>query len=405
MLSQKNFQDIDEFENSLITPKKQTNKRELYNNNITNAESEYTPNEKENSINFSDISDIDTKLATNHKTQKKKSNYAVIDSKFDLTENTTRIESKHANKYENISKLDIAKDVAKAAVTLNPLHILKAAKHAKNLKKKSSKLKKLLMVFTLVPVLTTLLVGALAVYIVVFTDSSNVLSPKAVIQLRYSQLLKNGTVGKDIIQKVHSDKTVDTTLPTINNTEEDKKPTDAQKSDKYLTVTTSSVPYFSQHDPRWKDTEYCPGETYSQSACGVTSLAMLLTYLKYTELDSDKDGVTLPTDTGSYSLSHGYVTSQGTAVALFMNLPNLKSEYLSPSEDLDRIKSILAKGEPLIYSVNGSTTFASSHLMVATGYKDGMWTVNDPNNYEFSNKEWNESDFLSGAYYFIYIHK
>lgn len=406
MISQNSFKDIAEFENSLTAPTKQTNKREPNTYNITSNEEDYTSNNKNNNLDFKDIDTIDTDLKNTYETKQKISNSDLIDSKFvsDKTEyktDNTSSSSKSKNKSkiptdDDTSNLKNTINLAKSVATANPLGAYKAIKKIHG--KKKSKIRKILIWSTcIIPLFTITTVGAIGIYIIVF-NTSDILTPQQIIQLRYAKLMRNSTDVEDIVQKVISDKTFDETLPTTDDTTTDN-------SDKYLTVTTSKVPYYSQHDPRWKDKEYSPGETYSQSACGATSLAMVLTYLKNTELDTDGDGVILPTETGEYSLKNGYVTEQGTLPGLFLKLPGLKSEYLTPGNDMDRIKELLSKGEPLIYSVNGSTTFASSHLMVATGYKDDKWTVNDPNNYEFSNKEWDTNKFLSGAYYFVYIHK
>lgn len=299
-------------------------------------------------------------------------------------------------KKDDVSLKDFTKTTIKAATLGNPKDIVKVAKMATKLKRKKSKFKKILIISSiLLPLVFLSIIGA--TIIVIFTVpelSSQLLTPREVISNRYTEASMVAERGRNIMQKTYAPEPAEGAIP-------EEKP----GSNLYGSVTTSDVPYFSQHDARWKNNTYSPGETYSQSACGATSLAMLLTYLEYDGLDSDKDGVTLPTDTGQYSLDNGHVSEEGTSSSLFYDLSGLQSEYLNPQGDLPRIKELLGEGKPLIYSVNGSQTFAYSHIMVATGYKDGKWTVNDPNNYEFSNQEWDETAFLSGALYFVYIHK
>lgn len=321
-----------------------------------------------------------------------------ISKKSNNRKNKISVDSIFDNNYEKDipSKSDIVKTMAKAA-TGNPFAVAKALKMAsKHKKKKKSLFKRLFIIITFImPLSFTLMIGMVVLYTIMTQSQINpLIDPNDIIANRYTEEQMQAQRGRDIMQKTFVDGD-DATLPE-ETTEESKL---------YLKVTTSEVPYFSQHDPRWKDEEYCPGETYSQSACGVTSLAMLLTYLEYDKLDSDKDGVTLPTDAGTYSKNKGYATADGTLSNLYYNLDGLTGEYLSPVSDLARIKELLGKGTPLIYSVNGSQTFAYSHLMVATGYKDGKWTVNDPDSFEKSNKEWDETAFLSGALYFVYLHK
>lgn len=303
---------------------------------------------------------------------------------------------------EDTKKDKIAKVTMAKAATGNPIAMVKVANQLRKKKKRKKKKRKkaILIVFTLFLSIPIYILGTTIptfLIMVAINDSSNaLLDAKDVVANKYAKKYMDEEAIRKIPQKYKSDKDSDPDL--------DKMVEDATKSDLYTTPTTSKVPYFSQHDPRWKDLDYCPGENYSLSACAPTTLAMILTHIGYTNLDSDGDGVTLPTDTGSYSLSKGYATTAGTLPGLFLDLKDVNADYYTPN-DIAKVKEILAKGEPVAYSVIGSSTFASNHLLVATGFKDNKFTVNDPNSVKLTEQTFTEAEFMIGANYFVHIHK
>lgn len=296
---------------------------------------------------------------------------------------------------DKLSKTTLAK-----AAAGNPIAIAKVADQMRKKKKKKKKKNRTALIVSLIflTIPTYILITTIPTFLIMTAidkSSNSLLDVNDILARKYAQKYLDEDALRKIPQKFKSDKDTDPDLDKMEDT---------PKSDLYTIPSTSKIPYFSQHDPRWKDLEYCPGETYSLSACAPTTLAMILTHIGYTELDSDGDGITLPTDTGSYSLSKGYATTLGTLPGLFLDLKGVNVDYYTPS-NIDKVKEILAKGEPIAYSVNGSITFASSHLLVATGYKDGMFTVNDPNSVKLTEQTFTEAEFMSGAYYFVHIYK
>ncbi len=132
------------------------------------------------------------------------------------------------------------------------------------------------------------------------------------------------------------------------------------------------VPLYKQWDTRWGSNSYGGCGTMASSACGVTALAMIISYLTGKEV--------LPTETAKQAVSNGWrVCGAGTAHAAMTEMPKmygLKGKTISWEEG----KRYLKEGIPII-QVHGPGYFTGGgHYIVVTGINpDGTYAINDPN--------------------------
>lgn len=148
----------------------------------------------------------------------------------------------------------------------------------------------------------------------------------------------------------------------------------------------NNFPYYNQGDPRWGPKAYGPG-TFASSACGPTSMAMVL--------KSYGHNVT-PEDTVNYSLANGFRTkSQGTSWGFFNSIG--KNYGLNVAEfdpNIPRVKEYLDNNIPVIASMTPGTFTKGGHFIVFSSHNkaDDTVTVNDPSHRDLSVKNWN-ADF------------
>ena len=148
----------------------------------------------------------------------------------------------------------------------------------------------------------------------------------------------------------------------------------------------NNFPYYNQGDPRWGPKAYGPG-TFASSACGPTSMAMVL--------KSYGHNVT-PEDTVNYSLANGFRTkSSGTSWGFFNSIG--KNYGLNVAEfdpNIPRVKEYLDNNIPVIASMTPGTFTKGGHFIVFSSHNkaDDTVTVNDPSHRDLSVKNWN-ADF------------
>ncbi|SNU05307.1 Peptidase_C39 like family protein [Lachnospiraceae bacterium] len=157
-------------------------------------------------------------------------------------------------------------------------------------------------------------------------------------------------------------------------------------------------PLFLQYDPRWAAYPYGLG-TMQSSACGPTSLSMVITGL--TNISNAS-----PPMVATYSMNHGhYVPNQGTAHTLFTSgAPDFGLYCSKVSVTETDMKAHLDNGEMLILAMHygNFTHSAAGHFIVVYGYNQNGFMVNDPGSYERSTKYWpfsvfgNEADNIYG---------
>ncbi|MGM9538076.1 MAG: C39 family peptidase [Candidatus Onthomonas sp.] len=152
---------------------------------------------------------------------------------------------------------------------------------------------------------------------------------------------------------------------------------------------SDTVPLLMQWDQRWGYETYSGG-LLGCTGCGPTCLSMAALYLTG---NSDYS----PKYVAQYATEQGYaVAGSGSAWALISEGSadfGLEAQELTLDES--RMADVLNQSG-LIVCVLGPGDFTDSgHFIVLTGYKDGAFTVNDPNSYVNSSKTWTY-DQLSG---------
>jgi hypothetical protein len=150
-----------------------------------------------------------------------------------------------------------------------------------------------------------------------------------------------------------------------------------------------NVVYYSQEDRRqsigdWGDHPYM-GSTIFFAGCGPTAMAMIVSTMTGKKVTPDQ--------MADFFTSHGWATSRGTSWASFEQTPqsfgfkfNLimdDSPRPATPADMEKVKSELALGHPLIASCQGGPFFCGGgHIIVIRGVAaDGKFLINNPNDF------------------------
>ena len=149
------------------------------------------------------------------------------------------------------------------------------------------------------------------------------------------------------------------------------------------------VPLFIQWDRRWGYMEYGDG-LMAYNGCGPASLAMVVVYLT-------KNKAFSPPVIAQYALDKDYyVDGHGTAWSLIhtgCEAFGIKSYEVGLSES--SMAEAVQNGNPIIACVSDGDFTDGGHFIVLTGYKDGKFSVNDPNSY-INTEKWWDYDRLEG---------
>ena len=144
----------------------------------------------------------------------------------------------------------------------------------------------------------------------------------------------------------------------------------------------NGFPYLLQGDDRWGSVQYSSindsSQTISSSACGPTSMAMVLR--------SYGHNVT-PIDTSNYALANGHRTeNSGTAWTFFQPIGSSYGLTTKQFSDANTAIQELEKGYPVIASMGPKTFTSKGHYIVLSGINDkGNILVNDPGKLNRSN--------------------
>ncbi len=157
---------------------------------------------------------------------------------------------------------------------------------------------------------------------------------------------------------------------------------DHGKADLTGELGKSSVPLLLQWDPRWAFEPYGDG-MLCYTGCGPTCLAMVALHLH-------QDSSITPVTVARYADSEGFYTDGvGSAWTLMSNGSwhfGLIAEELSVTKEhmIDRLE----EGKPIIAAVGPGDFTEMGHFIVISGYKNGSFTVNDPNSQILSEQKW-----------------
>lgn len=161
-------------------------------------------------------------------------------------------------------------------------------------------------------------------------------------------------------------------------------------------VPSDKFVYYSQTDPRWKDTQFCGRSdgTIGSSGCGVTSMAMVISTL------SNK--VVTPIDTMNEAYGIGYCGYGivGTSASYFLDVARdyeLENVNLTKdSKGADKALQTLRNGGLVIANVGPKSPFTTGgHYIVIRGIaSDRNVYVGDPNHEELFNTSYSIDDFI-----------
>lgn len=147
-------------------------------------------------------------------------------------------------------------------------------------------------------------------------------------------------------------------------------------------LSREDVPLFLQWDQRWGYTVYGT-DVLALTGCGPTCMAMAGYYLT-------GDAKFTPDQMAAFALEHDYYAwGNGTAWTFFSSGAKklgLRAQELSLSESV--MVSHLEKGHPIVINVRKGDFTEHGHYILAVGYEDGMFRINDPNSIVRSEKLW-----------------
>ena len=177
--------------------------------------------------------------------------------------------------------------------------------------------------------------------------------------------------------------TAETTTPLESTTESVAPPVQLSyvdqinqdiQQDKY--AGRIKVPLILQTDERWKATPYGTGEnnTLEKNGCAIASLAMIASYLDNAEV--------LPQAILDWSQSNYFVEGQGTTWTIFQDFATAKGYMYENLTDISAAEAQVTQGHPVVISVQPGAFTETGHIMVLTGFSDGKFWLNDPNDTE-----------------------
>ena len=147
------------------------------------------------------------------------------------------------------------------------------------------------------------------------------------------------------------------------------------------------IPLFLQWDSRWGYHSYGTEGLIGLDGCGPTCLSMVIVGLT---LDLQKN----PQAIASFSEDNGYLDpAAGTTWALMTTGARqlgIQAEEIRLDESV--MKNELSQGHPIICSMRPGDFTTTGHFIVLTGYRDGEFTVNDPNSRSRSSRTWSYSE-------------
>lgn len=148
----------------------------------------------------------------------------------------------------------------------------------------------------------------------------------------------------------------------------------------------NGVPLFMQWDERWGYMEYGDGMV-AVNGCGPMCLSMAGYYVTGSARFYPDRIVDFAAKNDFYSDGNG---SKWTLISVGGPALGLQVKELALVEG--KIADYLQGGSPIIAVMGPGDFTASGHFIVLTGYDNGMLTVNDPNSYVNSGKQWDFDD-------------
>lgn len=139
------------------------------------------------------------------------------------------------------------------------------------------------------------------------------------------------------------------------------------------TPRSSQVPLFLQIDKQWKDIPYGTdgSRTMEENGCAIATLAMIGNHYGL--------GLT-PETVQAWARNDYYVYLIGTTWDIFADFALWSGlQFRNLENDIDSAIEELEQGHLVVVSVKPGKFTDIGHIMLLTGYKDGKFSINDPN--------------------------
>lgn len=179
-----------------------------------------------------------------------------------------------------------------------------------------------------------------------------------------------------------------------NVTSEKDVPNREEHPSKIELVRTSDVPLFLQTADEWKDISYGTDgdENMAENGCAIATLAMIGNYYGFEST---------PATVQEWAQNDYYIYGAGTSWEIFEDYALFHElDFLNLGNNIEWAKEELEKGHLVIVSVDVSQFTDVGHIMLLTGYQDGKFSLNDPNDdleNKFHNYNWYESSIIEEA--------
>lgn len=212
-------------------------------------------------------------------------------------------------------------------------------------------------------------------------------------------LLLSLTVGISILAleiylkkpDVHAERVIQvsesTQMEEYNNVE------NVKQNGKLDLVRTSPVPLFVQTDDEWKDLPYGTdgNQDMGENGCALAVLAMVGNYHGF--------GST-PKTLLEWAQEDYYVDGAGTSWDIFADYAALHElNFLNLGNNMQGAIEELEQGHLVVVSVKKSQFTEVGHIMLLTGYENGQFSLNDPNDDEtkLHNYKWIDASAIEEA--------
>lgn len=149
---------------------------------------------------------------------------------------------------------------------------------------------------------------------------------------------------------------------------------------------SAAVPLFLQWDQRWGYEVY-GSDVIGITGCGPTCLAMVGYWLTGEETFRPERVAAFAEENGYYAAGYGSswtLISEG-GIKLGLDVKELPLDQGVMERELEA-------GKPIILAMGPGDFTSSGHYIVLTGVVDGVFSVNDPNSRENSQKLWSYED-------------
>lgn len=145
---------------------------------------------------------------------------------------------------------------------------------------------------------------------------------------------------------------------------------------------SNGVPLFLQWDTRWGYHKFKNG-VVGPDGCGAACIAMTAVYLT-------GDASLTPDAISDYIADNGcFIGGSGLSWSFFdKDIKHYGISTKSVSNNENKMKDALDKGNPIIVSVGPGDFTRKGHFIVLTGYNDNGFIINDPYSLVNSQKQW-----------------